>query len=511
VELPLALLSEAAVAEYIQRRFAGSQFPTTLAHMIHRATDGNPLFVVSLVEDLVRQGVVIASHRQWTLQDTFEAEELRVPEDLREMLAQQLERLTAVEQRLLEAASAAGVTFAAAAVAAGLDEDVVTIEEQCEGLARRQQFLRVAGMAEWPDGTVSGCYGFIHALYHNVVYQRLTAARRVRLHQRLGTCLEATYGARVWEIAAELAEHFGRGHVPRQAVQYLQQAAENAAQRSAPHEVIGLLTRALALLEQLPDTAERTPRALSMHVALLYGQDPGVACRSFDELVLWQLGYPERALATTSAALALAQDLAHPFSRVFALAFATWLEQLRGETQRIVELTATLQDLCAKHGFPQWLAAGLIWRGWALGHQGQATEGMVQMQQGLEAFRRTGARMLLPYFCGLLAQAYGAASQVDAGMGALAEGLTEVEKHGERFYEAELHRLKGEWLLQAQDHPLTATGAPMAPGCREAQRAVARHGLTRGGMALKWPHAIDRYREGSEADAASARHQAKPH
>src|SRR5207244_11164641 len=142
------------------------------------------------------QGVVNASHRQWTLQDTFEAEELRVPEDLREMLAQQLERLTA-------------------AVAAGLDEDVVTIEEQCEGLARRQQFLRVAGMAEWPDGTVSGCYEFIHALYHNVVYQRLTAARRVRLHQRLGTCLEATYGARVREIAEDLAESFGRGHVPR--------------------------------------------------------------------------------------------------------------------------------------------------------------------------------------------------------------------------------------------------------------------------------------------------------
>jgi len=592
VELPLALLSEAAVAEYIQRRFAGCQFPTTLARMIHRPTDGNPLFVVSLVDDLVRQGVVTASHGQWTLRDTFEAEELRVSEGLREMLTQQLDRLTATEQRLLEAASAAGVIFTAAAVAAGLDEDVVTVEEQCEGLARRQQFLRVAGMAEWPDGTVSGRYEFIHALYHNVVYQRLAAARRVRLHQRLGTCLEAAYGARVREIAAELAEHFGRGHVPRQAVQYLQQAAENAAQRSAPHEVISLLTRALALLDQLPDTTERTARTLTMHVALggalritkgysapevqqvysrahemgqqvedtfhlfpvlwglwgfytaraefqtayqlgerlfavaqhlqdpayligarqalgatllqlgelraahthleqgiacydptthrtlalLYGQDPGIACRSFDALVLWQLGYPERALVTISEALTLAQDLAHPFSRVFALAFATWIEQCRGETQRVVELTAALQDLCAKHGFPQWLAAGLIWRGWALAHQSQAAEGMVQMQQGLEAFRRTGARMLLPYFCGLLAQAHGAASQVDAGMGALADGLTEVEKHGERFYAAELHRLKGEWRLQAQDQEgrSSMVSAEVAEACFQQAIAIAR-------------------------------------
>ena len=98
------------------------------------------------------------------------------------------------------------------------------------------------------------------------------------------------------------------------------------------------------------------------------------------------------------------------------------------------------------------------------------------MQQGLEAFRRTGAQMLLPYFCGLLAQSYGVASQVDAGIGALAEGLMEVEKHCERFYEAELHRLKGEWLLQAHDQEARSSkvSAEAAEACFQQAIAIAR-------------------------------------
>ena len=77
-------------------------------------------------------------------------------------------------------------------------------------------------------------YAFRHALYQQVVYERLGAGRRVRLHQRLGECLEAAYGAQAGEIAAELAEHFARGYDARRAVHYLHQAAEKATQRYAP-------------------------------------------------------------------------------------------------------------------------------------------------------------------------------------------------------------------------------------------------------------------------------------
>src|SRR5207244_2904551 len=106
---------------------------------------------------------------------------------------------------VLEVASVAGAEFSAAAVAAGSEAEVAEVEERCAGLARREQFLRATGVSEWPDGTVAARYGFIHALYQEVLYERVTAGRRVGLHRRLGERLEGAYGARAAEIAAELA------------------------------------------------------------------------------------------------------------------------------------------------------------------------------------------------------------------------------------------------------------------------------------------------------------------
>jgi hypothetical protein len=96
----------------------------------------------------------------------------------------------------LEAASVIGVEFSAAAVAAGVEAVVEAIEEQCAELTRRELFLRACGTAEWPDGTVATRYGFLHALYQEVLYERLAAGRRKRLHQRVGEREEAAYGAR---------------------------------------------------------------------------------------------------------------------------------------------------------------------------------------------------------------------------------------------------------------------------------------------------------------------------
>jgi hypothetical protein len=115
---------------------------------------------------------------------------------------------------------------------------------------------------------LSGRYGWRHALYQEVVYQHLGAGRRARLHRRVGARLEQAYGARAHEVAAELALHFQRGRDARRAVQYLGQAAENAAQRHAPHEVITLINTALTLLATLPDTPARAQQELPLQLAL---------------------------------------------------------------------------------------------------------------------------------------------------------------------------------------------------------------------------------------------------
>src|SRR5262249_32625441 len=147
-----------------------------------------------------------------------------VPESLRQMVEQRVERLTKAEQRVLEVASVAGATFTTAVVAAGLEDTTELIEEQCEELARQGQFLRGVGSERWPDGTTVTRYGFIHTLYQEVVYERVTAGRRVRLHRRIGERLEEAYGDHTQEVAAELAVHFEHGQDSRKAVHYWGQA-----------------------------------------------------------------------------------------------------------------------------------------------------------------------------------------------------------------------------------------------------------------------------------------------
>jgi predicted ATPase len=104
--------------------------------------------------------------------------------------------------------------------------------------------------------------------------------------------------------------------------------------------------------------------------------------------------------------------------------------------------------LCTKYGFPRWLAGGTILQGWALAAQGQEEAGIAQMHQGLAAWQGAGLRLGRPCWLYLLAEAYGKAGQVEAGLRVLDEALAAVDKSGERRWEAELYRLKGELLLR---------------------------------------------------------------
>jgi predicted ATPase len=149
-----------------------------------------------------------------------------------------------------------------------VEQAVEDVDARCAALARRGHFLQARGPTAWPDGTVTAQYGFRHALYQEVLYDRVPMSRRVRWHRQIGARLEAGYGPQAHEVATELAAHFVRGHDPERAVQYLWAAGERALQRSAQHEAITHLTQGLALLEQLPDTPQRAQQELRMQTAL---------------------------------------------------------------------------------------------------------------------------------------------------------------------------------------------------------------------------------------------------
>ena len=182
--------------------------------------------------------------------------------------------------------------------------------------------------------------------------------------------------------------------------------------------------------------------------AFLYGSDPAVSSHSYAALALWHLGYPNQALQENKRSLALAQELSHPFSLVYALSSSAWVHQLRREAYAAQGQIEKAIHLATEQGFPFWVAWGSIVRGWALAAQGPGKAGITQILQGLASHRATGAELARPYFLALLAEAYGKVGQVEEGLAALTEALTVVDKSGERFYEAELYRLYGELTLQ---------------------------------------------------------------
>ncbi|MGE0684703.1 MAG: AAA family ATPase, partial [Candidatus Binatia bacterium] len=273
-ELRLAPLAEEAIAEYLAVRLNANGEARRVAlprliPVLHHRTGGNPLFLVNTVDDLIRQGVFAEEGGPQILRiDAVKVISEGIPDTLRQLVERQLERLPEAERRLLEVASTAGVEFAAAEVAAGLLTEQDNIEATCERLARMGQWLRAAGTAEWPDGTISGRYSFLHAVHQEVVYAQVTEVRRARLHRRIAERKEAAYGERVGEIAAELAVHFERGRELTQAVQYLDKAGETAVRRGAHQEAISHLTKGLNVLTTFPETPEHAPQELRLYLTL---------------------------------------------------------------------------------------------------------------------------------------------------------------------------------------------------------------------------------------------------
>ena len=264
-EIPLQFLTAADAAQYLARRFPGHAFPAELALVLHRGAEGNPLFLVSTVDYLIAHGHLREIEGGWRLVGGLDGLASRVPETLAQLVEQQVERLSADERGVLEAGSVAGAEFsAAAAVPAGLDAPRADL--LCAALARRGQFLRLAGTGEWPDGTTAGRYAFIHALYQQVLYEGLSAGARAGLHRRTAALIERGYGERAGEIAGELAVHLEHGRDFERAAHYRGLAGEHALAQHAYHEAAEHARRGLEALEALPPSRARTQRELGLQV-----------------------------------------------------------------------------------------------------------------------------------------------------------------------------------------------------------------------------------------------------
>jgi predicted ATPase len=210
-ELRLSPLSKQSVAEYLRRELITDKLPSGLSSFIHQNSAGNPLFMIAALDHLRARRILLSENGHVTLSLPLAEIELGVPDGLSGVIELQLDRLTDQDRRLLEAGSVYGSIFPAWAAAAALDRTVEEVEESYAALVRRVRLLSIAGQDELPGGARSAFYVFAHAVYREVLYTRLPAARRAQWHLRIAGRLRSMFAGQEANVAHEIAAHTEAG------------------------------------------------------------------------------------------------------------------------------------------------------------------------------------------------------------------------------------------------------------------------------------------------------------
>src|SRR5580700_3499770 len=276
-------LGSDAVEAYLSKRCPGHTFPPELARTLERSTGGNPLFLATLVDDLEGQGLIRQREGSWELSTSLEDMAARRPNSIRRLIDTQIDRLGAVEQRIVEVAGVAGMTFTAGVVAHALDADVDSVDSACESLSSERRLLHYVGAETWPDGTIQSRYTFRHAHFQHAALARSTAATVRMRHRKIAERLETGYVGHEEEVADELAAHFEHGQMPAKAARYHVVAGERASRRCGYKEASAHHDHARALLDHAPEGLDRD--VLELRITLSQGWSLFQADGSADEAV----------------------------------------------------------------------------------------------------------------------------------------------------------------------------------------------------------------------------------
>lgn len=371
-ELVLQSFSEADLARYLGERFPTLVPSERFVRSLHRHTDGLPLFVVNVIDDLLSEGTLDpADGSAWAEAPLPPARQ--VPTRLVGLVERQIARLSAGERQLLEAASVCGADFRLRVLAGLLGRDVAEVAAACDALVQQHYWLRDLAVEELSDGSLDTRYGFRHTLYREVLYQRLGPSRQVQLHRRVAELLEALPAFGVETPAVELAFHCERGRAVTAALRHYVDAVDSALQRFASTEALQLAQQALALLPRCPDGEARMETELALIARY------GAACQR-----IGGLGTAEVTRAYERAQT-LCDQLRPLPERAWVMTGHGWALFARGEygqlgtlIQRLLVLAETLHD-------PALLTSACCLHGLVLAHQGDPQAALDQLHRGLAA------------------------------------------------------------------------------------------------------------------------------
>ena len=181
---------------------------------------------------------------------------------------------------------------------------------------------------------------------------------------------------------------------------------------------------------------------------------PVVVCLSFEALCGWHFGEIASCQATMVEAISLAKELNDKYALAVALFHAGFAGHFERDPAKVERLASELIELSTRHHFAFWRAAGEVFRGWAQSISGSTAEGIARIEEGIADWRATGSMLIVSYWLALKAEVLHLADIIFEALEAIEEAEELAALSEERWWCAELHRLRGVFL--------TAMGAAQA-------------------------------------------------
>jgi tetratricopeptide (TPR) repeat protein len=439
-ELTLELLPPDDVRAYLEGRLSDGPVDPRLPEMVHERTDGNPLFLTSVVDHLLDRGLLALRDGAWQLASDGD----EIPQSLRDLVLGQFEGLDAADRGVLTAAAVMGVDFDAIGVAAACDQPVETVEAICARLAEHGQLVCTTGTTSWPDGSLGGTYEFLHGLHRTVLYQHLAPAERARLHRALGERIETGYATDTAVVAAALASHFERGSDWARAVQHRLTAISAAKGRFADREVVLHCRAVLEILPNLPASAERD------RLEMVCSLDLGVSL-----LAVRGYGTPEvEPLFVHARDLALRLEL--PQVEILARGGLFTFHVMHGNQRRAVELAGDLLAMADRFPISLFVMIGHTTLGCAHYNIGNVVEARDHFEQARAAWEpgfprlQLDQKMLFLTIGTLVHHQLGDTAQADAWN---AEAMAYAADLDDPLNVAHAYHLASEYRAMAGDRP----------------------------------------------------------
>jgi len=552
--LALNRLGRSQVRDIVARVTKGKAIPAALLDEIAAKTDGVPLFVEEFTKTVLESPSLRETADAWVLDGPMDS--IAIPTSLHDSLMARLDRLQSVKE----------VAQTAACIGREFDHRLLSEISplSAEGLTGALGRLIEAELLFRRGMPPSATYIFKHALVRDAAYESLLRSSRRQVHARIVNALESGFGVRDSAETVLLAQHSEAAELKDKAIDYWQQAGQQAIERSSNVEAIAHLTRGVELIKTLPPTMELNRRELKLQtmlggpmistkgygaletgavfararelsekvedstllfpvlyqqwvydligsriqesqqravnflqlvggqddsgskiighrinavslfyrgelaaardafeaalalydpaehrdLAFRFGQDPRAACLAFLTVIDHVTGYPERAARRSVTAVEHAEQTKHANTLAYTLSFGPVRSAMIGRDLVAADgLFERLLALAEEQGLAMWKGYAQVYKGWILARKGRGSEAVEVAERGMAGLSSTRTALDHPLAACCLAEAYGADGRHDDAIGALDDAIASAERTDERWFEAEIHRLRAQWIL----------------------------------------------------------------